>query len=284
MTTRRTCEIAMAAVLITGALLSPATAAPILFEDSGGNAAAIQGTVDSFRAALGAPNNGNTPGPLPSGRREINWDGGGQATTVSPTPFTGFLNIRGALLTTPGTGFIQAPPSGLATQFNNPTYNGFATFSDPRLFGSIGSTLTVVDFFVPGTNGGIAATVSGFGAVFSDVDTPTGAALTFLNPGGASLGTFNASPANNGLSFFGAIFPGEQISQVQIVSGNVPFGPSEFGAIDIIAMDDFLYSELNPIPEPATLLLFGTTAAGLGMARWRARRRRQAALAQTDGA
>ena len=30
-----------------------------------------------------------------------------------------------------------------------------------------------------------------------------------------------------------------------------------------------------PIPEPTTLLLFGTTAAGLGLARWRQRRRKQ---------
>ena len=183
MTTRRACEIAIAAVLITGVLLSPGTAAPIVFEDSGVNAAAIQDTVDKFRAALGNPNNGNTPGPLPSGRREINWDGGGQATTVSPAPFAGFLNIRGALLTTPGTDFVQAPPSGLAALFN-PTYNSFGTFSDPRLFGPINSTVTNVDFFVPGSNGSIPATATGFGAVFSDVDTATGALLTFFSSGG----------------------------------------------------------------------------------------------------
>jgi hypothetical protein len=30
--------------------------------------------------------------------------------------------------------------------------------------------------------------------------------------------------------------------------------------------------QLEPVPEPTTLLLFGTTAAGLGLARWRRRR------------
>ena len=56
----------------------------------GGDAtpASIQAQSTLFRAALGDPNNGNNPGPLAGGRREINWDGGGSAT-ASPvgTPF-----------------------------------------------------------------------------------------------------------------------------------------------------------------------------------------------------
>src|SRR4029077_17047637 len=53
----------------------------------------IQTTGDAFRAALGDPNNGNAP-TLPTGRREINWDGGGNNFTTSPpvTPFDVFLN------------------------------------------------------------------------------------------------------------------------------------------------------------------------------------------------
>jgi hypothetical protein len=70
--------------------------------------------VDAFRAALGEPDNLNNPGPLASGRREINWDGGGNNGTTTPpvTPFDVFLDIRGGRFTTPGTGLSQAPPSG----------------------------------------------------------------------------------------------------------------------------------------------------------------------------
>src|SRR5207342_922701 len=120
---------------------------------TGGSAdpASIQSTVDSFRTALGDPNNGNNPGPLQTGRREINWDGGDPNildTTAPVTPFNVFLNIRGSQFTTPGTGLSQAPPSGgpeggLAVLFNNDTYGTiFKTFSPSRLFTPVGSNIT----------------------------------------------------------------------------------------------------------------------------------------------
>ncbi len=114
---------------------------PTVFQAAGPNAASIQSSVDAFRAALGNPNNGNAAGPLATGRREINWDGGGADTTTDPvTPFNVFLNTRGSQFTTPGIGLSQAPPSGgpqggLAALFNNPTYGTiFRTFSPLRLF------------------------------------------------------------------------------------------------------------------------------------------------------
>src|SRR2546427_11398076 len=62
---------------------------PTVFQAAGPTAASIQSTVDAFRAALGNPNNGNAPGPLASGRREIHWDGGVAKTTTGTPSTTG---------------------------------------------------------------------------------------------------------------------------------------------------------------------------------------------------
>jgi hypothetical protein len=55
-----------------------------------------------------------------------------------------------------------------------------------------------------------------------------------------------------------------------------PFGSS----FDIFNGENFTRADffaLEPTPEPTTLLLFGSTAAGLGLARWRQRRRQRQA-------
>src|SRR5262245_4072367 len=215
---------------------------PIVFQAAGPNAAAIQSAVDAFRAALGNPNNGNAPGPLASGRREINWDGGGVDTTTPPvTPFDVFLNTRGARFTTRGEGLSQAPPSGgaqggLAVLFDNPTYGAiFSTFSSPRLFTPVGSRITRGSFFVPGTNGGTPATIQGFGAVFTDVDRPTGSGPSRNRMPSTLIEYFGfgdddddellftsvvpASPGDASLSFFGVVFDQARISRVRIQSG-----------------------------------------------------------------
>src|SRR5207302_5530048 len=154
--------------------------APVVFQAAGPSGASIQSTVDAFRAVPGfETNNGNNPGPLKNGRREINWDGGNpnvMDTTAPVTPFNVFLNTRGSQFNTPGLGLSQAPPSGgpqggLAVLFANPTYaKTFRTFSPSRLFTPVGSNITNASFFIPGTNGTVPATVRGFGAVFTDVD------------------------------------------------------------------------------------------------------------------
>jgi hypothetical protein len=150
--------------------------APTVFQAAGPSAASIQSIVDQYRAALGAVNNGNNPGQA-SGRREINWDGGSPTnatTTLTGTSLT-FLNTRGANITTRGSGFVQAPPAGLADTFGNSSYATiFHAFSPLRLFSPIGSNVTEVELSVPGSNGNTPATSTGFGVVFTDVDSPDG--------------------------------------------------------------------------------------------------------------
>jgi hypothetical protein len=249
-------------------------AASVQFSASGADPVAIQSTVDAYRAALGDPNNMNNPGPLPDGRREINWDGGGLAVTQSGTPFNGFLNTRGAQFTTPGTGFVQAPETGplggLDTVFN-PTYATiFQPFSQERLFSPIGSNITDVLFFIPGTNGGVPATVDGFGAVFTDVDLANVTSIQYFDEHGASLGSFSVPTADTGLSFLGVVFnAGERVARVRIVTGNTAPGPNDGGSVDVAVMDDFLYAEPQAVPEPSTALLLVSAVVALACRRRR---------------
>lgn len=62
-----------------------------------------------FRADLGGANNANAVGTQPAGRREINWDGGGAAATVTldPSPMTRF-SACAAMFVTPGSGCESA--------------------------------------------------------------------------------------------------------------------------------------------------------------------------------
>jgi len=241
--------------------------APVVFQAAGPDLASIQSTVDQYRTALGAINNGNNPGPLSEGRREINWDGGNPnntATAVVGTPFNGFLITRGALFTTTGTGFVQAPVAGLATTFNNPTYETiFQAFSPQRLFSPINSNVTETLFFVPGPGADTKpATSRGFGAVFSDVDLPDGSgpgdkngnrqASTriecFGTDGGLLFSSFiPASPGDKSVSFLGIVFTDARLAKVRITSGDAVPGPNDDEKHDIVMMDDFLYGEPQPI-------------------------------------
>jgi hypothetical protein len=209
--------------------------------------------------ALGGINNGNGVGPIATGRREINWDGGGStATSPGPTPFEVFLNSRGALVTTPGTGFVQAPATGLAATFNNPSLaTTFQAFSPVRLFAPVGSTISDVTFFIPG-GGNIAAATPGFGVVFSDVDSPDGggagvkrskrqASAHIVYYGADDRVLFRSaipsSPGTGTFSFFGVMFDDARITRVRIVTGDATPDEGLDPKPDLIVMDDFIYGE-----------------------------------------
>ena len=222
-------------------------AGPVVREGSGANAAAIQAVVDQFRADLGGANNGNAPGTQPLGRREINWDGGGATAplTLDPIPMTRF-SARGATFVTTGSGFaISGLPLPEFGELNGAYPTQFAAFSSPRLFTALNSNEMDAEFHVPGDLA-TPAGVTAFGAVFTDVDSATSTKLQFFTPDGVLLYErfVPAAAGSETLSFLGVRFDaGEVVGRVRIVSGNAALGVTEAGAVDVVAMDDFIYAE-----------------------------------------
>jgi len=196
----------------------------------------------------------------------------------SPNSFPpNFFNVnspRGTVFATPGTGFQVSAnaASGTPIEFGNinPTYpTVFTTFSAPRLFTAIGSTITDVNFFVPGST--LGAFTTGFGAVFTDVNVAGSTTIQFFDLGNNLINTVSA-PATTGnemLSFVGVQFTTERIGRVRVTSGNQILGPGATTG-DVVVMDDFIYGEPTIVPEPSTLGLLGLGLAGLLIRRIRA--------------
>jgi hypothetical protein len=262
------------------AVAQRAECSPIIFSATGGTTADIQTTVDAYRTALGTLN-ANVSGSFGSGRREINWDGvpdSFSAPNNLPANFFNANSPRGVVFSTPGTGFqvSATTASGTPVEFGNidPQYTDFfATFSAQRLFTALGSNITDVTFFVPGTT--TPAWTSGFGAVFSDVDVANTTSIQYFDLLGNSLGTFFV-PATGGtatFSFLGVQFnAGEQIGRVRITSGSQVLAAGNINS-DLVVMDDFIYGEpvaaAAPVPEPGTLVLSVMGLAALVAARAR---------------
>jgi len=226
--------------------------------------------VDQFRADLGGANNG-VGGTFSSGRREINWDGvpdSFSSPSILPANFFNANSHRGVLFSTASGVFQVSAKTGNPTltpvRFGNfnPSYpNEFQTFSPERLFSAIGSTVTDVVFFLPGTT--TPAFVSGFGSVFTDVDSATSTTIQYFDQSGVSLGTFAVPaslPGSQNLSFLGVSFnAGERVSRVRITSGNAALGPDDSPPVtDVVVMDDFVYGEPH-----ALLSACGTDASTL---------------------
>jgi len=270
--------VTMAFTVLALGLPVPALGASVVISGSGLTPADITGVVNQCRTTLGDPNNGATPGQQVSGRREINWDGVPDSFSA-PNAFPGnFFNVnstRGVVFSTPGTGFqVSADsdnPTSTPVRFGNinPNYPLiFNVFSPQRLFTALGSNITDNNFFVAGST--TPATVNGFGVVFSDVDLPNSAGLQFF-AGSANLGTFFAPPLPFGLSFLCVVFDAsERISRVRITSGQGALGPGvndikQGGTLDLVVMDDFLYSEPKNLPPSAGPSVTIPTLSGWAM-------------------
>ena len=139
--------------------ISPAETGPVVFMSTGVNVAQIVPIRDAFRSAIGGGTVAGANGSFGGLRREINWDGvpdGSSAPNNLPGNFFNVNSPRGVVFSTPGTGFqVSANAStGIPVEFGNlnASYPSvFAAFSAQRLFTALGSTVTDVSFFVPGT-------------------------------------------------------------------------------------------------------------------------------------
>jgi hypothetical protein len=251
---------ALALPVLALAQTAPATAAePLSFtkiQGAAGNAAGLQGTVDAYRALLGEPNNGGTPGSQAAGRREINWDGvpdDKSAPGLLPADFFNTVTPRGAVFYSSAGSRFQ-----VSADSDNPTHTQvrfgnlnaqypsiFDTFSPERLFTPVGTNQMRVRFFVPGTT--IPAYVSGFGAVFSDVDSSTSTKIALYDRSGNRLWANyvpRGTAASRSLSFLG-VKSNAKVYEVRITSGNAQLNAwnNDGGTKDVVAMDDFLYGE-----------------------------------------
>jgi hypothetical protein len=252
----------------------------IVFEAAGPNAAAITPARDAFRAAVGGGTVAGPNGSFGGLRREINWDGVPDSL-ADPNALPGnFFNAnspRGAVLSTPGTGFLVSSNAGQSSPVLFGFPNDLQVFSAQRLFTAVNSNITDVTFFLPGT--GTAATTSAFGVIFVDVEVAGATRVEFFNASNTSIFARDAvADGNQGLSFLGAVAnAGERISRVRITSGSntiVANGVLGNPNDDVAVMDDFLYAEPldATIPEPASLSLFGCGLLALGWARKALRR------------
>ena len=215
----------------------------------------IVGRVDEFRALLGDPSNGGTAGEQPTGRREIAWDGAGANPFNNRNDFpASFFNTNvksGAVFTTSGTGFRN---DSLVFKEVNSTYaDEFGAFSPTKVFAPVGSNVMDVLFQVAGEPA--PALVTGFGAVFSDVDVAGRTRIEFFDASGVSLGSIAAPVRSDaaGFSFVGARFSEAIVARVRITLGTGALGAtfndvSAGGTADLVVADNFIYGEPKRIP------------------------------------
>lgn len=225
---------------------NPATPVPTVVSATGD----ITAKVVEFRTLLGDPSNGGAAGEQPAGRREIGWDGAGANPFNNKNDFpAAFFNTNvksGAVFTTPGTGFRN---DSLRFVEVNATYAAeFSEFSPTKIFSPIGSNVMDVDFQIAGQP--TPALVTGFGAVFSDVDAAAATTIEFFDVNGQSLGSISAPVRSDaaGLSFVGARFPQAVVARVRMTLGTGVLGAatndvSAGGPVDLVVADNFIYGE-----------------------------------------
>lgn len=237
-------------------------AAPVVHKERAATALELDTAVYQYVADLGGSphNNGSS---YTTGSRYILWDEvpSGTGNYTLPPNYYNTTVPRGAVFSTAcsNNGFkVSADPiSAQPIYFGNLNANyttDFKSWGSKRLFSVLETGCNVIDvyFYIPGTN--IPATVSGFGAVFSDVDVNLSAGIAYYGINGEQLiPAQTALFLNNGLSLLGVNFKdGERIAHVRIFSGTARLGDvdiSRGGQFDVVTISSLFYGEPRAIGQ-----------------------------------
>ena len=214
----------------------------------------ITASITAYRALLGEPRNGGAVGPAASGRREIGWDGVPPELDNGDNKFPGaFFNTTtrlGVVMTTTGTGFRN--DTSAFADVESTLRDQFAAFSPRKLFAPTNSHVLDVHFQLAGQP--TPGLVSGFGAVFVDVDQAERTTIEYFDAQGRSLGRVNVPVRTTAtpFSFAGVRFPQAIVARVRITLGTAALAAgrrdvSAGGTADLVVVDDFLYGEPQPV-------------------------------------
>jgi hypothetical protein len=236
------------------------------FTEASSDAEGLQATVRRFQSTLGGVDNMNSAGQQ-EGFRTINWDG---AMLPFDMPPNAFKKNRGAEFSSSDNKFVvsnpnnsedgvpngdrTAPPKDIRFSSLNPEESErFQVFSANRLFTVLNSNVMSAKFFVPEMSDvQDAATVSGFGSIFTDVENPRATRLEFYDKQGCFIGDVYAPPSSKGVSFAGLIVDGSSnypINEVRITVGTKPIVSKNSSVGDVVVMDDFIYGEPKAVGQ-----------------------------------
>ncbi len=209
----------------------------------------VEPRIPEFAASVGDVDNKGEPGRHASGRRQINWDGVPAQFLNTPAFPADFFK---------GRGLVYGGATGLRVSDNNfadinPSYGTeFIPFSAPKLFAAVGTTQVEVLFRIPGSD--TVAAVRSFGAVVVDVDKANASRLQAYDRAGKLIADVavpvRADPDE--FSLVGVTFEQPIIARVVLTLGEAPLGAgiddlSDGGGADVVVLDDFIYSEPQPL-------------------------------------